>query len=111
MTNYLQFLIWVGSIAYGVASIPQIIFTIRKGEAKSVSWGLIFFFIVGSVSYVIYSIATNQIPMVGCNIGTFTGAVVMGFYKVFPRNTSLRPKFDVDDLIKGIKKNRTKLLS
>jgi len=68
MTNNLLDIIgYIGAICTTSAFIPQVIYTIKTKDTKSISLGMYIIFLIGITSWLIYGIYKQDLPLTLAN--------------------------------------------
>ena len=80
---------WFGSIFYSVAGWPQVIKTVKKGNANGVSLYFLLLMILGAITFLVYSFAIGSLAMVFCNSSTFLSMLITAKYVIFPRESKM----------------------
>lgn len=76
----------VGSIAFAMTGVPQMIKVIREGHARGVSFGMIYTWLLGSVCMLMYASMRYSDPVFVCNYCVNLVVIsVIAHHKHFPR--------------------------
>lgn len=63
---------WLGTIAFSCAAIPQVIYCWRTMSAKDIPYGTIFMILLGSLCFLVVSVANKIWPLTVDYIFTFS---------------------------------------
>lgn len=81
-----EFIGWIGSIAFALSAIPQAWKSYREGHSSGVSWGLLILSMLGEVCCTVYGLAHNLLPLVLNYVLNFLMLSVIVHYKMRPRH-------------------------
>lgn len=82
---------WIGAACFSLCGLPQLILTVKAGNADGVSLGFLVLWITGEASMGSFMLLTGAMqPQLAVNyIVNIVGILLILKYKVFPRRPSL----------------------
>ena len=81
----------IGMVCFSVSGVPQMLKSIRDGHSDGMAAGTLWLWLVGELSYIMYTLAnyaTDFILLVNYVLN-FSVVAVIGYYKYFPRRTAI----------------------
>jgi MtN3 and saliva related transmembrane protein len=81
----MQWIVYAGLIAAvstTASFIPQALKTIRTKDTSAISLSMYALFTFGTLMWLIYGIASNNVPVIGANAFTLLFALIILFYKI-----------------------------
>lgn len=78
----LEWLGWIGSIAFALAGLPQAIKSIKDKHARGIAWGFLFLWATGTTCSFIYVIPTDKYPLMVNYFFNMIFVYVIIYYKI-----------------------------
>lgn len=75
---------WIGSIAFAVSAIPQMIKSYEDKNSDGLAWGLLILWIIGELFSLLYVIPLKQYPMITNYVVNSIFLFVILYYKINP---------------------------
>lgn len=72
----------IGSICFAISSWPQVYYTIKTHDTKSVSLSFIVIFLIGAFSFTLYALMTRQFVLLPNYLFCFLGFFIILIYKL-----------------------------
>lgn len=82
---------WIGALCFSLCGLPQLVLTVKNGNANGVSTGFLGLWITGEVCMGTFMLLTGAMkPQLAINyIVNIVGIMLILKYKIFPRSSSL----------------------
>jgi uncharacterized protein with PQ loop repeat len=78
---------WIGAVAFALCALPQALKSHNQGHSRGIAPLFLTLWIIGELSMLIYTLPTQQWPLIinyAANL-VFTG--IIAWYKIKPRST------------------------
>lgn len=93
----IDFLGWVGSLAFAVCAIPQAIQSLKDGHTNGLNWGYLGLWTLGEVCMLIYILPKGDIPLLINYLGNGVCLSIMLWFKVYPRKPKPMPYLEFSE--------------
>jgi uncharacterized protein with PQ loop repeat len=77
----LEFIGWLGSVAFGICGLPQALKSIKDGHSDGISWGFIFLWLIGEICTLIYVLPQLLLPLILNYVLNLVFLIIIIFYK------------------------------
>lgn len=81
----LEFIGWIGSIAFAICGAPQAWQSLKEGHSKGIAMGFISLWLIGEICTIVYVIPKGHAPLIFNYLGNLLFAGTIIYYKLYPR--------------------------